>query len=186
MNAVVLVSNRHAHLNREAVDLLFGQGYELTVKKALDNPIFAANETVTIEGPKGKIENVRILGPLRPYNQIEILKSDSFTLGTDAPVKMSGSDGLAPLTVIGPKGKMEVDSIAVIAKRHIHINTDDAAEYGLENKQKVSVKVGGERGLVFNETVISYTEIDKPTLHIDIEEANAADLSPMEIVEVII
>lgn len=186
MDAVVLVSNRHAHLNREAVDILFGEGYDLTVKKALDDPIFAANETVTVEGPKGKIENVRILGPMRPYNQIEILKGDTFNLGVDAPVKISGSDGLAPLTVTGPKGQIEVGSIAVIAKRHIHINTDDADKYGLENKQIVSVKVGGERGLIFNETVISYTEIDKPTLHVDVEEANAANLSPFDVVEVII
>ena len=102
----VMISNRHMHLNREALDILFGEGYTLTVKRPMAPPIFAANETVTLQGPKGKIEGVRILGPLRSYNQVEILRADNFVLGSRAEVKISGSPDLAPLTVIGPKGKI--------------------------------------------------------------------------------
>lgn len=183
--AYIMISNRHVHLNREAVDVLFGKGYELTEKKALGFPIFAANETVTLKGPKGSIPNVRILGPLRPYNQAEILKADNFVLGIDAPVKLSGSPDLAPLTMIGPAGELELDSAAVIAKRHIHMTPEKAAEYGLENKQLVNVKIGGERALIFDETVIVFTEIDEPTMHVDFEEGNAACVKNMDIVEIL-
>ena len=82
----VMISNRHMHLNREALDILFGEGYELTVKRPMAPPIFAANETVTLQGPKGRIEGVRILGPLRNYNQVEILRADNFVLGSRAEV----------------------------------------------------------------------------------------------------
>ena len=141
----VMISNRHMHLNREALDILFGEGYELTGKRPMAPPIFAANETVTLQGPKGRIEVVRILGPLRNYNQVEILRADNFVLGSRAEVKISGSPDLAPLTVIGPKGRIDFDSVAVVALRHIHFTPGQAAEYGLHKGQKVRVKVSGER-----------------------------------------
>lgn len=183
--AYIMISNRHVHLNQKTVDKLFGKGYELTVHKPLGHPIFAANETVTLKGPKGMIENVRVLGPLRSYTQAEILRADNYVLGIDAPVKMSGSDGLAPLTLIGPKGEVHLDSVALIAKRHIHITEAMAEEYGFHNKQVVSVKVGGDRGVIFNETVISFTDIEETTMHVDVEEGNAANISNMEVVEIL-
>lgn len=183
--ACVLISNRHVHLNREALDILFGKDYELTVKKPLGHPIFAANETVTLKGPKGSISNVRILGPLRPYNQAEILRADNFVLGIDAPVKISGSKDLAPLIVIGPAGELEFDSVAVVAKRHIHINPEDAAAYEVQNGQIVNVRISGDRALVFEETVISFTDIPEPTMHVDVEEANAAGINSMDIAEIL-
>ena len=183
--AYIMISNRHVHLNREALDVLFGKGYELTEKKKLGYPIFAANETVTLKGPKGSISDVRILGPLRPYTQAEILRADNFTLGINAPVKMSGSSGLAPLTIIGPAGELHLDSAAVIAKRHIHMTEEKAAEYGLENKQLVRVKIGGERALIFDETVVTFTDISEPTMHVDVEEGNAACIQNMDIAEIL-
>lgn len=184
--AYIMISNRHVHLNRESIDVLFGQGYELTVKNPLGFPIFAANETVTLKGPKGSLENVRILGPLRPYTQAEILRADNFVLGINAPIKMSGSSDLAPLTIIGPKGELNLDSVAVVAKRHIHMTEEKAKEYGLENKQIISVKIKGERGLIFDETAISFTDIEETTMHVDVEEGNAAGIKNMDIVEMLI
>ncbi len=183
--AYIMISNRHVHLTREAVDVLFGKDYELTVKKPLGYPIFAANETVTLKGPKGTISNVRVLGPLRPYNQAEILTADNFVLGIDAPVKMSGSPDLAPLVFIGPAGELKLDSAAVVAKRHIHMTPEKAEEYGLENKQVVKVKIEGERALIFDETVITFTDIDEPTMHLDVEEGNAAHVKNMDLVEIL-
>ena len=182
----VMISNRHIHLNREAVDVLFGKGHELTVKKPLADPMFAANETVALQGPKGRIDDVRILGPLRNYNQAEILKSDNYVLGINAPVKISGSSGLAPLTVIGPKGKLEFDSVAVVALRHIHFTPEQAAEYSLAKGQMVKVRVDGERKLVFDDVMVVYTDgMEAPMMHVDVEEGNAAGIKNMDIVEIL-
>jgi putative phosphotransacetylase len=188
VTAHVTISNRHMHPNREAIDVLFGKGYELKVKKVLADSIFAADETVTIKGPKGEISSVRLIGPLRDYNQVEILKSDNFILGIDAPVKISGSKGLAPLTVIGPKGRINFESIAMVALRHIHFEKKQAEEMGLENGQIVQVKVdGGNRKLIFDDVMIVYTTIDRPPMmHVDVEEANAAGIKNMDMVKIII
>jgi putative phosphotransacetylase len=113
------------------------------------------------------------------------LRADNFILGIDAPVKLSGSPDLAPLTIIGPAGELELDSAAVIAKRHIHMTAEKAAEYGLKNKQLVSVKIGGERALIFDETVVTFTDIDEPTMHVDVEEGNSACIKNMDVVEIL-
>lgn len=182
----VIISNRHMHMSRETCDILFGKGYELTVKKPMAPPIFAANETVTLKGPKGTIGNVRVLGPLRSYDQVEILRADNFVLGIDAPVKISGSPDLAPLTVIGPKGTVIFESVAVVALRHIHFTPEQAAEYGLERGQMVRVKVDGERKLVFDDVMVVYTEgMETPMMHVDVEEANAACITNMDTVEIL-
>ena len=182
----VMISNRHMHLNREALDILFGEGYELTGKRPMAPPIFAANETVTLQGPKGRIEGVRILGPLRNYNQVEILRADNFVLGSRDEVKISGSPDLAPLTVIGPKGRIDFDSVAVVALRHIHFTPEQAAEYGLQKGQKVRVKVSGERELVFGDCQVVFTDgMEEPMMHVDVEEANAACITNMDVVEIL-
>ena len=182
----VTISNRHMHLNREACDILFGKDYELTVKRPMAPPIFAANETVTLQGPKGSISGVRILGPLRGYNQVEILRADNFVLGIDAPVKISGSPDLAPLKVVGPKGSIDFDSVAVVALRHIHFTPEQAAEYGLEKGQMVRVKVDGERKLTFDDVMVVFTDgMEAPMMHVDVEEANAASIHPMDLVEIL-
>lgn len=185
-NVHVMISNRHAHLNREAVDILFGKGYELTVKKNLADPIFAANETVTLKGPKGEIRGVRILGPMRSYNQVELLRSDNFVLGIDAPVKISGSKELAPLKIIGPRGEINFDSVALVAMRHIHFTPLQAAAYGLGEGQIVKVRVSGERKLIFDDVKVVFTDgMEAPMMHIDIEEANAASIENMDVLEIL-
>lgn len=182
----VMISNRHVHLSRDAVDILFGKGYELTVKKLMAHPIFAANETVILQGPKGKIDGVRILGPLRNYNQAEILKADNFVLGIDAPIKISGSSDLAPLTIIGPKGSISFDSVAVVALRHIHFTPEQAAEYGITKGQMVKVRVDGERRLIFDDVMTVFTDgMEAPMMHVDVEEGNAAGIKNMDLVEII-
>jgi len=182
----VIISNRHMHMNREACDILFGKDYELTVKRPMAPPIFAANETVTLKGPKGEISGVRVLGPLRGYNQVEILRADNYVLGIDAPVKISGSSHLAPLTVIGPCGSIDFDSVAMVALRHIHFTPEQAEEYGLKKGQMVQVKVGGERQLTFGDVMVCFTDgMEEPMMHVDVEEANAACITNMDTVEIL-
>lgn len=183
----ITISNRHVHLSRDAVNILFGEGYELTIKKPLADPIFAANETVTLQGPKGRIDHVRILGPLRSYDQAEILQSDNFVLGIDAPVKISGSTDLAPLTIIGPKGNIRFDSVAVVALRHIHFTPEQAAEYGVAKGEMVKVRVAnGRRKLIFDDVCVVFTDgMEAPMMHVDVEEGNAAGIKNMDIGEIL-
>ncbi|MEA5050784.1 MAG: PduL/EutD family phosphate acyltransferase [Oscillospiraceae bacterium] len=183
--AIIMISNRHIHLTREAVDVLFGKGYELTVKKELGYPIFAANETVTLVGPKGSIAGVRVLGPLRPYNQAEILRADCFVLGIRAPVAISGTPDIAPVRVVGPAGALDLEHGAVVAKRHLHISAENAEKYGLRAGQIVRVRIGGERGLVFDQTVVVITEMET-TVHVDVEEGNAANVTNGDVVEILV
>ena len=126
------ISNRHVHLSREDMDILFGYGSALTRMKAVKQPgQFAAEETVTIKGPKKEIKNVRILGPLRSETQIEISVADGFVLGVKAPIKMSGDlAGSCPIEIVGPKGRVTKDCGVIVAWRHIHIPCDMAAQYG--------------------------------------------------------
>jgi len=128
------VSNRHVHLSREDLDLLFGKGYALTPTKDLGQPgQFACKEMVTIVGPKGSIENVRILGPERKDTQIEISLTDAFKLGVMPPVRDSGDiEGTPGITIIGPNGKLEKEKGVIIAKRHVHMHPSDAEKFGVK------------------------------------------------------
>jgi len=186
-NVIARISNRHMHMTEETLCKLFGENYELSVKKNLDPPIFAANETVTIEGPKGKIEGVRILGPVRQYNQVEILRSDKFKLGIDAPIKISGSKNLAPLKVTGPKGSIDFDSVALVPLRHIHFTEEQAKDFDVRKGQIVKVKVStGDRKLIFDDVMIVITPgMPAPALDIDFEEANASCITADDLVEII-
>lgn len=179
----VAVSARHVHLNRETLDLLFGKDYELTQFKPLSQPgQFAANETVTIVGPKNKYENVRILGPIRPKNQIEISKTDEFFLGIDAPIRDSGNvEGSAPGTLIGPKGTLHLKEGFICAWRHIHMSPEDALRFGVKDKDMVEVEIDDpERPLVFRNVLIRVSEKFKLEMHIDTDEANAAEVKTGE------
>lgn len=180
-----MISNRHVHLNRESLDQLFGKGYELTVQRNMGHPIFAANETVTLIGSKGSIDNVRVLGPLRPYTQAEVLRADCFKLGIEAPIRISGSKDIAPIKLAGPAGELDLEHGAMIAMRHIHIAPEKAKEYDLKDRQIVSVKIGGERALIFEKVMIVFTEIDDPTMHVDVEEGNAANVKNMDMIEIL-
>ncbi len=175
----ISVSARHVHLNLPTFERLFGEGKTLTHRKDLTQPgIFAAEETVTLHGPRRSIEGVRLLGPLRGRNQIEISRTDEFHLGVDAPVRPSGKvDGSAPITIEGPRGKIHLEEGLICAWRHIHMRPEDAETFGVENGDSVEVAItGGDRDLVFGDVTIRVSPKYALEMHIDTDEANAAEL----------
>ena len=153
------VSNRHVHLSQNDLESLFGSGYELTKIKDISQPgQFACKETVTIAGPKGAIEKVRVLGPTRKQSQVEILKSDCFKLGINAAMRMSGDlAGTPGITLIGPQKSLFLTQGAIVAKRHIHMLPRAARRFGVTDGQVVSLKVSGERGGILGNVVIRVT-----------------------------
>ncbi|GAB4125113.1 MAG: hypothetical protein OHK0045_08470 [Raineya sp.] len=176
----IAVSARHVHLTQESVEILFGKGYQLTEKSPLSQPgQYACNEVLTLVGPKNKIEKVRILGPTRPKDQVEISRTDEFFLGIDAPIRESGHvEGSPGLTLIGPAGKLELKEGVICAWRHIHMHPDDAEYFGVKDKDIVEVRVENqERGLTFGNVLIRVSEKFKLEMHIDTDEANAAELN---------
>ena len=178
------ISNRHIHVSDDDLITLFGEGATLTIKKDLSQKgQYAAEETVTIVGSKGKIAGVRILGPCRKQTQVEISRTDSFALGVAPPVRDSGNlVGSAALKVIGPKGEIDIPEGCIIAKRHIHMSLEDAENTGLKDKDIVSVRVDGERGIIFNEVLIRVNKDFSLEMHIDTDEANAAALKNGDVV----
>ncbi len=173
------VSNRHIHLTNEDLEKLFGEGYELVVAKELSQPgEFAAKETVTIKTEKAEISKVRILGPIRKFTQVEISKTDARKLGVDAPIRASGNiDGTPGITLIGPKGSLEIEKGVIIAERHIHMTPQDADTFQVKDGQYVSVKVEGNRGLVFNQVLIRVKDTYALDMHIDTDEANSGSIT---------
>jgi putative phosphotransacetylase len=166
-------------LCREHLDILFGKGYELTVVKPISQPgQFASNEFVTVQGSKGEISGVRILGPTRPETNIEISKTDSVKLGVDAPVRDSVDLANTPeVTLIGPKGSVHLISGVIIAWRHIHITPKDAERFGVKNKEIVmTAVVSGPRRLIFDDVLVRVSEKYALDFHIDTDEANASML----------
>lgn len=170
------VSARHIHLSKEHIAILFGEGYELTPMKSLSQPgQYAAEEIVTIEGPKGIMNKVRILGPARGNTQIEISKTDSFQLGIYPPVRESGNIAGTPgMKVKGPKGEVDLTEGVIVAARHIHFHTDEANAWGIANKQTLKVQLNGERPLIFTDVIARVSEHYALDMHIDTDEANAA------------
>jgi len=171
-------SVRHIHLRRAHVEVLFGQGSQLTPRSPLSQPgQFAAEETVTIEGPKGSIPKVRVLGPERRETQVEISRTDEFALGIDAPIRGSGDlEGTPGLRLISSVGSLDLKSGVIQAKRHIHMTPEDAARFGVRDREWVMVRVGGERGLLFDDVLVRVSEKYKLDMHLDTDEGNAADL----------
>lgn len=172
------VSNHHVHLSRHDTDILFGKDYALTKKSDLGQPgQFAAKETVTLVGLKGKMEHVRVLGPIRSQSQIEISKTDSFRLGIKAPIVLSGHlEGTPGITLIGPRGTVTLEEGVIIAKRHIHMTPSQAAQRGLTDGQIVNVETFGERHGVLGDVVIRVSDTAGLEMHIDVDEANACSL----------
>lgn len=169
------ISNRHIHLSQADLDQLFGAGYQLTPMKELSQPgQFACKETVTICGPKGAIEKVRVLGPVRKETQIEIVAGDCFKLGVKAPAKLSGDlAGTPGITVVGLKGSVQTAQGLIVAQRHIHMAPADAQAYGVQDGQIVKIRVGGLRGGIYDNVAIRVTTSSKLECHLDTEEANA-------------
>ena len=169
------ISNRHAHLSREDMDILFGKDSELTRLRDLRQPgQFAAEEVISIKGPKGQLNRVRILGPLREKTQVEISLSDSYLLGVTPPVRESGKHQNTPgLEIIGPKGSTVKDRGTIVALRHIHLDSRSAASLGIKDGDYVSVELGGERGAIFKNVLLRVSDSYVPEMHIDLDEANA-------------
>ena len=179
----IAISARHVHLTRETVDILFGKDYELTPFKPLSQPgQFAANETVTLVGPRNKIEKVRILGPLRSKDQVEISKTDEFFLGIDAPVRESGNVAGSPGIILdGKAGTTTIKEGVIVAWRHIHMHPNDAAVFGVQDQDVVSVDVEDkERPLTFKNVIIRVSDKFKLEMHIDTDEGNAAEIKSGE------
>lgn len=186
MKIPVGVSNRHVHLNKEALEILFGFGYELTKRNDLTQPgQYAANELVTIKTIKDEISGVRVLGPLRSYNQVEISKTDSFKLGLKPPVRNSGDIvGSEHITIVGPKGQIEIEG-CIIPNRHIHITKTEAEKLGYKNNDTVSIKIDGEKGGIINNVYIKILDEAYLELHVDTDDANAHLLKQADMVDVI-
>jgi putative phosphotransacetylase len=170
------VSNRHLHLSKPDLDSLFGPDYQLQLQKDLRQPgQFAAVETVILAGPKGCLEKVRILGPVRKQTQVEISRGDAFRLGLNPPLRESGDiKGSEKVTIIGPKGTVQLKEGLIIAKRHIHMAPSDALKYEVTDGAGIQVKITGERGVVFDRVTVRVNPNFLLEFHLDTDEANAA------------
>ncbi len=176
----IAISARHVHLDRETMDKLFGANSQLEVYKAISQPgQFASRQTVTLVGPNGRIDGVRVLGPLRSHNQIEVSRTDEFHLGVDAPIRRSGQvQDSAPITLIGPRGTTHLREGLICARRHIHMTSADAEAYGVKAGDDVEVEINsGPRKLTLGNVLVRVKESYKLEMHIDTDEANAAELS---------
>jgi len=173
---LVEVSARHVHLDRKTLDVLFGEGYELTPVRDLSQPgQFVCEERVAIVGPKKTIDNVVILGPLRPNTQAEVSMTDCYALGAVAPVRESGDIlNSTPITLKGPEGEFELKEGLIVAKRHIHMTPADAENLGVVDKQIVSVEVDTSRPVIFKDVVVRVKDTFALSMHVDTDEANAA------------
>lgn len=171
-------SGRHIHMTQEVLEALFGDGFALDVKKYLSQPgEFASFSKVDVSGPKGTLKGLSILGPCRPYTQIELSFSDARTLGLDCPVRESGDlAGSAPCTLTGPAGSVSLTEGAIIAKRHIHFTPEDAAAFGVTDKDILKVRVNGVRAVVFDQVVARVSGNYATFMHVDFDEINAAAL----------
>jgi putative phosphotransacetylase len=173
------VSNRHIHLTREHTDILFGKGYELQPLKDLSQPgQYACKECLTIIGPSLRpIENVRVLGPLRKDTQVEISRTDSYTLKVKPPVRESGKvAGSAGVTIVGPKGVVTIKEGCIIANRHIHMSLEDGARFGVKDCDYVTVDVNGERRTRFYDVQVRVSDAFRLEMHVDTDDANAAGI----------
>ncbi|WP_206460693.1 phosphate propanoyltransferase [Anaerovorax sp. IOR16] len=181
------VSNRHVHLCRSDMDILFGKGSQLTKIKELRQPgQFAAEEIVTLIGPKGQFEKVRVLGPLRAQTQVELSLSDTYALGVKAPVRESGKlEGTPGIEIIGPKGGIIKSQGTIVASRHIHMPPSVASKLGLKDRDFVDVEIGTERGAILKNVLLRVSDQDALEMHLDMDEANAVNVKNNENVRII-
>ncbi len=166
------ISNRHVHLTKETYKKLFDE--ELTKAKDLHQiGEFASNQFVTLKTEKNIIERVRIVGPFRNYNQVEICNSDAYVLGLNPPVRKSGEIASSEdITLIGPKGEVDLKSVCILAERHVHLNTKDKEKYQVEDEQPIKVHIPGNRSAILD-AHIKLSDNGYLELHIDRDEANA-------------
>lgn len=181
------ISNRHIHLSEKDMKILFGEGYKLTKTKELSQPMqYACNETVTVCGPRGAIEKVRILGPTRSKTQVEILSGDCFKLGIAQEVRLSGDLNNTPgITLIGPKGSIELTEGVIVAQRHIHMTTEEAKNFGLYDGEIVAIEFENLRGGTYGNVAIRANDYSTLECHLDIEEANAMSIKGNSTIKII-
>ena len=187
MKVSIGVSNRHVHLTKEHLLELFGYDYELEKRNDLNQPgQYASNALVTLKTDKGVIENVRVLGPLREYTQVEISKTDAYKLGLNPPVRNSGDlECSESISIIGPVGEVNIKEGCIIATRHIHILPEQMKMYNLEGREKVSVRVSGEKGGIIDNVYLKVADNSYFELHLDTDDANAHLIKNGDIAEIL-
>lgn len=175
MKVTIGVSNRHVHLTKEHLEILFGEDAVLEKSKDLNQPgQYASTSKVTIATDKSSIEEVRVLGPTRPYTQVEISMTDAYKLGLKPPVRPSGKlKGSAPITLIGPKGTVLLEQGCIVADRHIHITPEQMQTFGLEGLAEVKVRLDGEKGGILDHVELKVADASYFELHLDMDDANA-------------
>ncbi len=178
------VSVRHVHLSRRDCDALFGEGYELTKRRDVTQPgQFVTRETVDLVGPKGEIRGVAIIAPLRKQTQVEVARTDAFALGVSPPLRESGQlEGTPGLVLRGPKGTVTLESGVILAHRHVHMNPEQARDYGVRDRDMIRVKVDGEREMTMGDVIVRVHPEYALDMHVDTDEANAAGLSSDSVV----
>lgn len=178
MGLIVNVSNRHFHCRKETFEKLFGAGVEPTNIRNLIQPgQYACKETVTLKGPKGEMKKVRLIAPFRTYDQIELSRTDCHTLGIEAPVRDSGNvKGSAPITLVGPKGEVQLSEGAIIQMRHIHFHPSEAEQYGVKNMEIVKIRVGTPPRDGILSVLCRVREDMKLECHLDTDEANSLNV----------
>lgn len=187
MKVSIGVSNRHVHLTHEHLNILFGEKYILNKKNDLRQPkMYASTAVVTLKTDKGEINNVRIIGPLREYTQVEISKTDAYKLGINPPIRDSGDlSGSSSITIIGPNGSIDLKEGCIIATRHIHILPSQIKIYKLEGRDTVNVKLYGEKGGIIENVHLKVSDEAFFELHIDTDDANAHLIKNGDIGEII-
>ena len=181
------VSARHVHLSREDLDRLFGPGCALHPCKALSQPgQFAAQERVTVSGPRGELANVRVLGPVRGQTQVELTFSEAKKLGIPGQIRMSGDvDGTPGCTLKGPAGQLVIPQGVIVPARHLHLSPQQAACFGLKDGQAVSLRMGGQRGGVLDQVICRVGEGHDLEVHLDTDEANALCITDGDLLELV-
>lgn len=178
---VVETSARHVHVDAATLEVLFGKGAELTVKKMLSQPgQYASEQRVDLVGPKNTIKSVSILGPCRKANQVEVAYTDARVLGVKAPLRESGHvEGSAPIKLVGPCGEVEISEGVIVAKRHIHMTPADAEALDVKDGEVVAVNIASPTGrsVVFGDTVVRVNQNFALAMHVDTDESNAAGLA---------
>ncbi len=175
MRIPIGISVRHVHLTKEHLELLFGKDYNLEILKELSQVgEYASVETISIKGPKGTIDRVRVLGPTRNYTQVEVSKTDAYKLGLNPPVRESGDiKDSSPIILVGPSGEIELSEGCIIATRHIHITPNEIKKMGLENVTKVSLLVDGIKGGIMHNVSLKVSDAYSLECHLDTDDGNA-------------
>ena len=186
MKVILGVSNRHVHLTKEDYQTLFGDEPMNKVKDLRQPGQFASDKFVTLKNGDRQITHVRVLGPIRNYTQVEISKTDAYTLKLNPPIRTSGDlEGSSPITLIGPKGELNLNQGCILANRHIHISKEEVKKYKLEGVKKVKVKIDGEKGGILNNVHLKVLEPSLLEMHIDTDEGNAFNVKTGDELEII-